>query len=125
MIRLPNLDSIGRQKILKDCTVRQHRLIAIAFTKAGRVISLETNKLGSGDVSEWSWHAEEALANKLYKTNAIRRVGDIYVLVARLSRTNAWTLAKPCDGCRRKLKMSGVAAIFYTEDDGKIERLVV
>jgi hypothetical protein len=125
VIRLPNLDNIGRQKILKDCTVRQHQLIAIAFTKTGRVVSRETNKLGSGDVSDWSWHAEEALANKLFKTNAVRRNGDIYVLVARLGRSKGWTLAKPCPGCRWKLKISGVSAVFYTEDDGKIEKMVV
>ena len=75
MIRLPDLDEIGKNKIAKDCTVRQHQLIAIAFTKTGRIISRETNRLGAGEVSNWSWHAEEYLANKLYKTKVVHRVG--------------------------------------------------
>lgn len=125
MIRLPDLDEIGRDKIAKDCTVRQHQLIAIAFTKTGRIISRETNRLGSGDVSNWSLHAEEFLANKLFKINAVQRNGDIYVLVARLGRSKGWTNAKPCDGCRWKLKISGVSAVFYTDDNGRIEKMVV
>jgi len=125
VIRLPDLDEVGRDKIYKDCTVRQHQIVAIAFTKTGRIISRETNRLGSGDVSDWSWHAEEFLANKLYKTKATARNKDVYVLVARLGRSKGWTLAKPCPGCRWKLKMSGVAAVFYTEDNGQIEKMVV
>lgn len=119
MIRLPDLE-IGKQKIFKDCSVKRHRIAAIAFTRNGQVIAHDTNRLGSGHVSEWSFHAEEFLANKLNRIAAYERFGAIHVLVARLGRGKGWTLAKPCAGCQRKLKLSGVVSVFYTEEDGSI-----
>jgi len=122
-MRLPDLE-LGRRKILKDCTVKRHRLVAILFNKNGYIISIETNRRGSGQISDWSWHAEEFIAYKLAKINAKRRYGKLAVLVARLGRKrDDWTLAKPCNGCAQKLVASGVDEIFYTDDNGKIVEL--
>lgn len=120
MVRLPDYEKIGRKKIFKDCNIKRHRIVAFAFTKSGMIITHETNRLGSGIVSDFSWHAEEFLADKLKKIAAINRYGDIHVLVTRLGRAKGWTMAKPCDGCQRKLRLSGVVSVFYTEDNGNI-----
>lgn len=122
MIRIPNLE-LGKQKILKDCNIKRQRIAAIAFVPNGQIIARETNRSGSGFVSQWSIHAEEGLANKLNRIAAYERFGAIHVLVARLGRGKGWTLAKPCSGCERKLKLSGVLSVFYTEEDGSITEI--
>ena len=116
---LPNIE-LGRRKILKDCDIKRHRIAAIAFMPNGRVISIETNRLGSGDVSDFSWHAEEFLARKLERIKARERFGRINVLVARLGRQKGWTMAKPCDGCARKLRRV-VDIICYTDENGVVQ----
>jgi deoxycytidylate deaminase len=122
MIRLPSLE-IGKQKIFKDCNIKRQRIAATAFTPNGQIIACETNRTGSGFVSVWSFHAEEFLANKLNRMKAYERFGAIHVLVARLGRGKGWTLAKPCSGCERKLKLSGVLSVFYTEENGSITEI--
>ena len=119
MIKLPNLE-IGKQKIAKDCNIKRHRIVAIAFTPRGQIITRDVNRIGSGDVSDWSFHAEEFIANKLKRIGARERFTSIHVLVARLGRGKGWTLAKPCTGCQWKLRLSGVSSVFYTEEDGSI-----
>lgn len=124
MIRLPDLE-IGKQKIFKDCNIKRHRVVAIAFTRSGQIIACDVNRLGSGFVSVWSFHAEEFIANKLKRIGARERFGSIHVLVARLGRGKGWTLAKPCSGCERKLRLSGVDSVFYTEEDGSIVEMKI
>jgi hypothetical protein len=124
MIRIPDL-AIGLRKIYKDCNVLRHRIVALAFTKNGHVIAIETNKIACGFVSRWSIHAEEGVANKLNRMAAYERFGAIHVLVARLGRGKGWTLAKPCAGCERKLKLSRVLSVFYTEENGSITEIKI
>lgn len=116
MILLPDIE-IGRRKILKDCDIKRHRIAAIAFISNGHVIAVETNRKGSGDISDFSFHAEEFLERKLRRIKARERFGRIYVLVTRLGRQHGWTLAKPCEGCARKLLKYG-STILYTDEDG-------
>jgi hypothetical protein len=120
-VNIPDLE-LGRLKILRSCNIRRHQLISLAFTPNGRVICLETNRAGSGDVSNFSWHSEEFLIKKLTKIKARERFGKIYVLVARLSRVRpgTWTLAKPCDGCGKKL-LRYVDKVFYTDEEGETQ----
>lgn len=116
---LPDIE-LGRRKILKDCNIKLHKLVAIAFRPNGSIISIETNRLGNGELSDFSWHAEELLANRLHRIKARSRLGKVYVLVARLGRRDGWTMAKPCDGCARKL--ARVAdKVFYVDSRGEVQ----
>lgn len=118
-MNIPDIE-LGRRKILKDCDIKRHRIVAIAFTPNGRVICLETNRAGSGDISDFSWHAEEFLIKKLLRIKARERFGKIHVLVARLGRRDGWTMARPCDGCGRKL-LRYVDRIYYVDEDGETQ----
>lgn len=118
-MNIPDIE-LGRRKILKDCDIQRHRICAIAFTPNGRIICVETNRLGCGDVSDFSWHAEEFLIRKLMRIKARERFGKINILVARLGRQKGWTMARPCDGCARKL-MRYVDRVYYVDENGKIQ----
>lgn len=121
-MNIPDIE-LGRRKILKDCDIKRHRIVALAFTSNGRVIGMEVNRSGSGDVSDFSWHAEEFLIRKLLRLKAKERFGKINVLVARLSRKNGWTMAKPCEGCGKKL-LRYVDKVFYVDIGGEIQPYV-
>lgn len=57
-------------------------------------------------------HAEARLVRKLTPNS--------YVWVARVSRKNGdWCLAKPCPGCQRLLRSSGVKRVVYTIAPGE------
>lgn len=112
-----SLLEIGSRKIRKDCDVRRHKLVAFAMSKSGCVIATATNRKHSGNVSDYSFHAEEFLVRKLRKLAARERFGPIRVLVARLSKSG-WALAKPCNGCRRLLNGYGITDIWFTDRQG-------
>lgn len=118
-MNIPDIE-LGRRKILNHCDIRRHRIVAMAFTSNGRVVCMETNRAGSGEVSDFSWHAEEFLVRKLLRLKARERFGKIYVLVARLGRRDGWTMAKPCDGCGKKL-LRYVDKVFYIDEDGETQ----
>lgn len=118
-MNIPDIE-LGRRKILKDCDIKRHRIVAIAFTPNGRVICLETNRAGSGAISDFSWHAEEFLVKKLLRIKARERFGKIHVLVARLGRRDGWTMGKPCDGCGKKL-LRYADRVYYIDEDGETQ----
>lgn len=121
MIKLPDLE-LGKQKIFTDCDVKHHRIVAFAFTPGGHIICVETNRKGSGLVSDFSFHAEEFLDRKLSRIGAYDRYKKINILVARWARSKEWLLAKPCEGCMRKLLKRPIENIYYT-DNGRIVKL--
>jgi len=113
-----------KHKIEKDCTVKRHRLCAIAFSRSGYIIASATNRLHSdGYVSAFSLHAEEMLLNKLRKINAKHRFGYIKILVVRFAKSKGWAMAKPCKNCEILLKMSGIQEVSYTDESGTICQL--
>jgi hypothetical protein len=121
MIKMPDLD-IGKQKIFSDCDVKHHRVVAFAFTPRGHIICVETNRKGSGIVSDFSFHAEEFLDRKLSRIGAYDRYKKINILVARWAKSKEWLLAKPCPGCLSRLSRRPIDAIWYT-DNGNIVKL--
>jgi cytidine deaminase len=109
--------AIGQRKISKDCTIKRHKLVAMAFSKSGHLICTETNRKGRGALSDFSIHAEEFLVRKLRRLSARERFGKIRVVVARLSRTG-WAMARPCAGCQKMLTDYGITDIWYTQRIG-------
>jgi len=114
------LNTLGKAKILKDCDIKRHRLVAIAFTRSGRIIAIDTNRRGSGAISDFSFHAEEFLIRRLHKIKARERFGDISILVARWGRGPGWTLARPCEGCQALMARYGIKTVEYTDYGGKV-----
>lgn len=112
-----SLLELGSRKIRKDCDIRRHKLVAIALSKSGHIIASATNRKHSGNVSDYSFHAEEFLVRKLRKLSARERYGSIRILVARLSKSG-WALAKPCNGCQRILKGYGITDVWFTDREG-------
>lgn len=112
----------AKNKIFKDCSVKNQKLVALAFASNGRLICTETNKKGSGVVSKFSLHAEEGMIKKLKKLNSRYNYRDIVVLVMRYNRINEWSFAKPCLGCERLLRDYGIKNIYYTDYGGLIKR---
>lgn len=113
-----------QEKIESSCTVKRHRLCAIAFSKSGHIIASATNRIHSdGFVSNFSIHAEEFLINKLRKVKAKERFGKIRVLVVRLAKGKGWAMAKPCKNCENILRSYGVQEVSYTSEDGSIKIL--
>ncbi len=125
-IILPDID-ICYRKIKKDCTVRSHKLAAIAFLKSGRILAVDTNRsLHTREAFKefkWSMHAEDFLVRKLTRIKARERFGEIYMLVARWSDTNGWAMAKPCANCEKTLAKYGIAQAYYTDNIGNINTL--
>ena len=116
------LNRLAKQKIQKDCDVKNQKLVAIAFTPNGRILKIETNRTADfGIVSKFSLHAEEMLCRKLFKIKARERFGKIEVLIGRWSKKWGWRLAKPCDGCYNILRKYGINRIHFTNNEGVIE----
>jgi len=112
-----NALDIGKNKIRKDCSIKRHKLVAMAFSKSGYLICTETNRKGSGNVSDFSIHAEEFLVRKLRKLSARERYGKIRVVVARMAKSG-WAMARPCGGCQKILSDYGITDIWYTQRIG-------
>lgn len=95
-------------------------MIAIAFSASGHIIAMDTNRRGSGVVSDFSFHAEEYLIRKLIKIKAKERYGKISLFVARWGRGPGWTFARPCAGCQALMKRYGIWEVQYTDYGGQI-----
>lgn len=113
----------ARNKIFKDCSVKNQKLVAMAFASNGRLICVETNKKGCGIISKFSIHAEEGLIKKLKKLNSRYNYKDIFVLVMRYNRISEWSFAKPCIGCERLIRDYGINNIHYTDYGGIIRKI--
>lgn len=110
-----------QDKIEKTCTVKRHRLCAVAFSQSGNIIASATNRIhNDGWVSDFSLHSEELLIRKLRKIRAIERFGKIRVLVVRLAKSKGWAMAKPCKKCEFLLRSYKVQEVSYTDDNGQI-----
>lgn len=111
-------------KINRSCNVKRHKHCAMAFSKSGKLITSATNVIhNEGNVSNYSFHAEEYLINKLRRIHAKERFGYIRILVVRMPKGQEWGLSKPCPGCERLIKAYGINDISYTSEDGSIINL--
>jgi hypothetical protein len=86
--------------------IRTYLLGAVGLRADGVVVS--SPNIPSRDfTNERSNHAEVRLARKL-------TLGST-VWVARVARKDgSWAMAKPCRGCERRLRATGVERIVYT-----------
>lgn len=108
-------------KIARGGDVIKARMSCLAISRSGDIICSSSNRLLQGNRIRWSEHAEEATIRKLLKVHAFDRYKGISIFVFRIS-SNGISLAKPCLKCQKLLDKYPVV-VFYTTNDGKIERL--
>lgn len=129
MIEIARIKGVDLSKLVSKAKqksdVKQHQIVAIAQV-GWRVVAVAMNRRGTGEVSEFSIHAEEFLVKKLLKIKAIR-FGPLNIAVIRVDKKGGIRCAKPCTGCQRVLsryvaKHPGTE-VYYTNDDGVLDRL--
>lgn len=102
----------------------EYKLAAIIFDKH-KIISYSENKLRyNAKLPEafrsWyeSLHAEQSAIIK-----ARRDVSGMSMLVVRLRKDREFGLAKPCPLCEGFAKFNKIKYVYYTTNEGTIERL--
>lgn len=84
------------------------------------------NMYGKQEAGIFTVHAEEALIAKAMKLKALQRFGcsKLNVLVVRWKPSiEALGNARPCSKCRHLLKMAGLNRVYYSDENGVIQRL--
>jgi len=121
-VKLPEIDNF-RVRLKRHCNVLSHKLIAIAFTNNGHIITFATNMSIRGRIDHtFTIHAEDNLIGKLVRVKARERFGKINVIIARKGQ-KGWLIAKPCSQCQEKLNNYGISEIYYTTNNSIIKRL--
>jgi len=83
---------------------RSFLLGAVGMRRDGVIVS--SRNIAATDVTPEA-HAEARVVKKL--------THDSIVWVARVGRgTGHWALARPCDKCKRRMKVAGVRKVVYT-----------
>lgn len=100
--------------------LHSHRVGAALFRKS-ILVSIGWNSLKTHPKcpTEFSRHAE---FNVFIGTSKID-VSGCTLYVARLTRTNIISIAKPCQDCQEFLDALGLRNILFTNTEGKLEAL--
>lgn len=97
-----------------------HRVGAAVFV-GSRLISMGHNKHKSHPRNRccWSQHAEFDSLVRLVGEN----LSNAILFVARLTRTDRVSCAKPCDDCQEFINQLNIKKVFYTNYKGELEKL--
>lgn len=96
-----------------------HRVGAAVFI-GSRLISMGHNKHKSHPKNRcWSQHAEFDSLIHLVGENLSRAI----LFVARLTRTDKVSCAKPCEICQEFINQFNIRRVFYTNHKGELEQL--
>jgi deoxycytidylate deaminase len=113
-----------KAKCIAEKSEHMYQLGAVIFDK-NKIISYAENKLRYNaklpeQFREWycSLHAEQAAIIKA-RTN----ISGMSMLVIRLRKDREFGLAKPCPLCEGFAKFNGLKYIYYTTNEGTIERM--
>lgn len=115
--RVQRLQNLAVREAFKSGAKKKHG--AIVFRK-GRIISSGFNKLKTHPKCQQQYkylHAEE---DALIKAGILAKGADIYVI--RLIR-DGLGLSRPCETCLQVLREAEVRNIYYSTNEGEIERL--
>lgn len=109
-----------------------HFLVAFAIVR-GRIRSIGLNSYSKTDTINKDYvnrdggktsyrHAESDLIKKLRKLDLSNNNISIYII--RVTQGNSIKLAKPCVNCAYLLGKFNPKNIYYTNDNGRFERLI-
>lgn len=97
-----------------------HRVGAALFD-GPRLVTLGFNeKKSHPDNDCFTQHAE---FNSLKRTRH-RKMNNLVMYIARLTRTDKVSLARPCTECQSKIRRAGIRKVFFTNHAGEMEELV-
>lgn len=112
----------GRRAAIKAARLSDfyaHRVGAALFDGA-RLITLGKNLHRSHpENSCYTMHAEFDSLKRLRGHDT----SNIIMFVARLTRTDKVSLAKPCDECQKVIRKYGIKKVYYTNHSGELELL--
>jgi hypothetical protein len=108
-------------KVANSGDVIKARMSALAISRSGDIICSSSNRLLQGNRIRYSEHAEEATIRKLLKVHAFDRYKGISIFVFRISSLGV-SMARPCLKCQKLLNRYPVT-VFYTTENGKVEKL--
>jgi len=98
-----------------------HRVGAALFL-GSRLISLGWNQHKTHP--ECNCYTQHAEFTTICRSRKKIPVSDKVILyVARLTRTNQISYARPCPPCQRKLLDAGITKVYYTDYNGKLSLL--
>jgi hypothetical protein len=83
-------------------------------------VRITVNKRHSNTKNEWTHHAEALMAARM-RREVWDYGGTLYVI--RFKRDGSLGCARPCPLCDKKLRKSGADHVYYTNDQGLVERL--
>lgn len=112
---------IMAQKIAAKGDVIKAKMAALAISRSGEIITSSSNRLLLGNNVRYSEHAEASVIRKLQRLNAFNRFRDISIFVFRIS-SNGISMAMPCPKCQKLINKYPVT-VFYTTENGKVEKL--
>lgn len=98
-----------------------HRVGAAVFIGA-KLISLGYNRHKSHPKSSPRTCTQHAEFNSLIRL-AGNDLSNAVLFVARLTRTNRVSCAKPCPDCQAIISRMNIRRVFYTNHDGQLEKL--
>jgi deoxycytidylate deaminase len=106
-------------------SIYPYRLGAV-ITKGSRVLATGHNSISYCSVNNFqnSRHAEmDAILHLLHKHNGLSSLAGSTLYVTRITKTGRTAMAKPCKKCMALILSVGIRDIFYTTDNGSIERI--
>lgn len=102
---------------------QKYRLACIIFN--GKFpISLGINKVSTHPKAKTKWRKQHAEFNSLINANPDDIKGCV-AYVARIGRKSDLRMAKPCCICEDELRNQGIKSVYYTNQNGGIEKLTL
>lgn len=106
------LATLATQAAFKSAD-KKHFLVGAAGIRADGAVVVSGN--GPTPGKDRHAHAETRLCQKLDE--------GATVFVVRVRRDGTLANSRPCDDCKISMFMSGVRKVYYTNEEGEVERL--
>lgn len=97
-----------------------HRVGSVLF-KGKRILSIGFNSTKTHPLSQTRYKSSHAEFSTLIGNHKLDLV-DSHILVTRLTPGGQYLMAKPCPECFKFIKAAGISRIYFTNENGDIER---
>lgn len=98
-----------------------HHKVGAAVYSGKRLLSIGWNHEKSHPKSTTRYNAHHAEFTALIGNHKLDLVGST-IMVTRLTPGGQYLMAKPCPECFKIIKAAGIGRIYYTNENGDIER---
>lgn len=111
-------NSSHRASLLSEA---DHHKVGASVWKGRRLLSLGWNTTKTHPLSNTRYKAHHAEFSALIGNHKLDLVGAT-IFVTRLTPGGRLLMARPCQDCFEMIRAAGIARIFYTNENGEIER---